>query len=226
MKALLILLMLPSVCFAGYPCYKYNYYAPKTYSWREQITQLAKEKQETEAYLEALRALGYSHYPSNQNYTQPQVQYPEQINTSELLLRLERSNSTSMDYNREATQSLLQLTNRILEHQAEVSRIQAVTEALRKPEVLEIRATSSQASQVTQEPGTQEPGTQEPGKRQILNERCISCHNPNKLGGGLDLTVDPTDWDLIQRRVVSADPELRMPKGGTLNLDEIQTLMR
>jgi len=51
----------------------------------------------------------------------------------------------------------------------------------------------------------------------LVNAKCVSCHNPNKQNGGLDMTnlaaLTPEQGDAILNRIKHPDPELRMPLG-------------
>ncbi len=60
-----------------------------------------------------------------------------------------------------------------------------------------------------------------------ITRSCIDCHGPNKQSGGLDLTQPITDARIaaeIGTRVVSDDPEYRMPPSGTIEPADRQAL--
>lgn len=65
---------------------------------------------------------------------------------------------------------------------------------------------------------------------EIFSRKCSSCHNATKKNGGLDLsnlaTLDRKHEREILKRIVTDDPELRMPKGSKLTTDEIMTIIQ
>jgi len=71
---------------------------------------------------------------------------------------------------------------------------------------------------------------------QVFTTRCISCHNSEKKGGGLDLSdisaLDATAGDKILRRITHDDPTKRMPLASTgdpgvpLSLSEVKAVFK
>jgi hypothetical protein len=66
--------------------------------------------------------------------------------------------------------------------------------------------------------------------RTIIADKCLRCHGAGKADGGLNLSAaNLSDRALeakILDRITTADPSRRMPKGGTLTVDEITAFFR
>lgn len=63
----------------------------------------------------------------------------------------------------------------------------------------------------------------------VVTARCVECHSGTKKSGGLDLSGDllslsPEAKKKVRERLITLDPKLRMPQGGTLTDEEHRAL--
>jgi hypothetical protein len=170
---------------------------------------------------------GYRNYqPSYQQYA-AQLQPDPQ----EAAARLDRAVTNAQQLLSQAMTLQAQHAEKVLE-QAKISAAGAVAVAALQ---------AANAQQQNQAPPAPEPQWAEPGEARalqvegedyanILQNRCMNCHGDtpknNAFSIGDPATLDGATWELMKKRMITSDPAKRMPKNGSLTVDELSALLR